>query len=248
MHKLFMSKKAIGFLALAVALSVATPVLADYLGPNRTVTTTVCKVVIKKCELVDGDYKDRNTGDDWSCSNEGKPWETWPNHATCKSLGDIGNEHWEHEDRSETTTHPSATIAGTVNNCTLVNGWCNGSSVPELALTAKEPLLNQSIMQIEGTRNAVDFVCTDVPPTSCSLDLVEGDNHFEYWAHSTWGDTSVLGVSNARVDRKPPEISLNVTGKAGNNPWYVSAITVERRAVRRQPVRPAFSGARRQPP
>ena len=47
------------FIILLVALSMAVPVLADYLGPNRTVTTTtsVCQAVLYECKEVNGHWK-----------------------------------------------------------------------------------------------------------------------------------------------------------------------------------------------
>ena len=42
-------------IVLLLALASVTPVLADYLGPNQTVTTTVavCRVVLKSCMYVE---------------------------------------------------------------------------------------------------------------------------------------------------------------------------------------------------
>lgn len=57
-------------------LALATPVLADYLGPNRTVTetTSACKVVLYECQYVASkDLWKYKPVHDWSCSNEGKP-------------------------------------------------------------------------------------------------------------------------------------------------------------------------------
>jgi hypothetical protein len=46
-------------IVLLLALVWATPVLADYLGPNRTVTITVpsCHVNLYECMLLNGKYK-----------------------------------------------------------------------------------------------------------------------------------------------------------------------------------------------
>ena len=51
MQKLPAYQKSIIFITLLLALAFATPALADYLGPDRTVTTYVsyCRYVQKRC-------------------------------------------------------------------------------------------------------------------------------------------------------------------------------------------------------
>ncbi|MFH2103331.1 MAG: hypothetical protein ABIJ39_08260, partial [Chloroflexota bacterium] len=58
------------------------------------------------------------------------------------------------------------------------------------------------------------------------MSLVEGLNDFNFWAHSTWGDTSLMGAASGRLDSVPPLVGGNVTGVPGDNGWFVSAVTV----------------------
>src|SRR5687767_6896512 len=71
-------KTIIYFIVILIALASVTPVLADYLGPNRTVTgtTSACKVILYECKYVPAkdDWRYKKV-DDWSCSNESKPWQ-----------------------------------------------------------------------------------------------------------------------------------------------------------------------------
>src|SRR5512133_543927 len=132
-------------IALLLTLAFATPVLADYLGPQRTVTTYVsyCRYVQKRCAQQKNGQWEWNTVEDWDCSH---------GDQGCSGGGGACNEDnrnarsCERDEgvREETVTYDPATIAGTV-NCTLVNGWCNGSSVPELELSASEPLTGYNI-------------------------------------------------------------------------------------------------------
>src|SRR5215208_6153150 len=103
------------FIAILLALAGVTPVLAAYIGPNRTVTETisVCKVILYKCQYVasKGDYRYHKVND-WACSNTAKPWQAYPSQPPrdCSSAA-VGEEYWEREDilSTVTNTYPPAT-------------------------------------------------------------------------------------------------------------------------------------------
>jgi len=127
------------FIVAIIALAGVTPALADYLGPNRTVTETtgVCKVILYECQYVTAkqDWRYR-ISDSWSCSNEGKPWQAYPDQPSsqgCFAATD-GDQYWAKDDTLQevTTTYPPATISSTLQNCTENNGWCLTS--PQLSL------------------------------------------------------------------------------------------------------------------
>lgn len=217
------------FVIILIVLSIATPVLADYLGPNRTVTQSIskCKVVLNKCEYVEAkdDYR-YHQEEDWSCSNESEPWQSYPNNSRpCSKNTNVGYEYWKREDstQEEIVTYPPATISGSLLNCTLQNGWCATS--PQLSLNANEPVAGYSILAIEGTLNAETFACSG-GAASCNVSLNEGDNNFTYWALSSWGDSSTIGTSTARVDTVSPSLSLDISGTNGTNGWYISPTTI----------------------
>ena len=213
---------------LAVLL-IATPALADYLGPSRTVTATVssCQVVLYECQYVEakGDYREKRV-EDWNCSNESKPWRAYPSSAPACNAVNVGYLYWVREETLQETivTYPPATVDGFLQNCTLQNGWC-GSTSPYLSLSAVEPVEGHHISLIEGTLNGAIFACPG-GAASCNVPLNEGNNNFTYWAISSFGDSSIMGTSTAQVDTISPDLSLTISGASGTNDWYVSSITI----------------------
>jgi hypothetical protein len=139
-------------------LTAVTPALADYIGPNRTVSITSCKVILNECQYVEakGDYRYKMV-DSWSCSNESKPWQEYPSDPprACTASA-TGDKYWSREDEvTGTTTHPPATISGTLQNCTLQNGWC--ITPAQLSLVGTEPVVGYYIFAVEGTLNGQVF-------------------------------------------------------------------------------------------
>ncbi|MCC6298613.1 MAG: Ig-like domain repeat protein [Anaerolineales bacterium] len=217
-------KSTFRILILLIILAVATPVLADYLGPDRTVTetTSVCKVVLYECQYVASKdvWRYRKAGD-WSCSNEGKPWQAYsdtPSSQGCFSAT-AGDTYWAKEEvlREVTVTYPEAVVASALQNCTLNNGWCN--TAPQLDLTATEPVSGYNILAIEGSLNGQTFACSGA---TCSVPLNEGANDFTFWALSSWGDSSQMGTLSANVDTVSPSAGLDITASTGTNGWYTS--------------------------
>jgi hypothetical protein len=209
---------------LVIALVVVTPVLAAYTGPgNRTVSvSTSCTIVLQECMFVaaKGDYRDHQTNS-WSCSNESKPWRSYPSQPPTGgcSKGQDGYQHWEKEENSQLVTYQPATITGTLQNCTLKNGWC--STTPQLSLTTNEPMPGKNITAIEGSLNSQYFACTGA---SCIVPLQQGNNNFTYWADSSFNDTSLMGTLSAKVDTVLPVISGSLTGSSGSNGWYTGPV------------------------
>src|SRR5688572_11620816 len=182
------------FFITILALGIVTPVLAAYLGPNRIVTgaTSVCKVVLYECQYVPSKDEWRyKKVDDWSCSNEDKPWLGIPSDPSSQGCfaATAGDSYWSREEtlQEATITYPPATISSSLQNCSLNNGWCN--TAPSLAVNAIEPVPGYNILAIEGTLNGQSFACAG---TTCSVPLGEGNNSFTYWALSSWGDTSEM--------------------------------------------------------
>ena len=138
---------------LAIALAVVTPVLAAYLGPNRTRTVqqTSCDVILYQCQYIasKGVYRDHQINS-WSCSNESKPWLSYPSKSSGCDSGSVGDKHWEKKDTVDTVTitYPEATVSGVLQNCSLNNGWC--TTAPQLAISGSEPVSGYSILGIEG--------------------------------------------------------------------------------------------------
>ena len=211
-----------------LSLAIATPVLADYLGPHRTITetTSVCKVVLYECQYVASkDLWKYKQVDDWSCSNEGKPWQAYPDTPSSQGCFDdtVGDQYWGKEETLQTITitHPEATIASALQGCNLNNGWCNTASV--LSLNGTEPLSGYSILAVEGSLNGQTFACSG---GNCTVSLNEGSNDFSFWALSSWGDSSSMGTFSAKVDTVSPTLGLDITATNGANGWYISPATI----------------------
>ncbi|MEW6568782.1 MAG: hypothetical protein AB1449_11585, partial [Chloroflexota bacterium] len=233
-------------LATAAALLLVWPALADYLGPNRTVTTWVWRRLRCHYEAV---YDPPGTGwygctldlydtPDSSCpsSSEVVGYFTpsacsWA-QAYCQvygcsisrssSVGSCNEGETGCRGVEETVTHPEATVSASVSCAVPGNsGWCRGGA--EVSLSGSEPLAGYSILALEGTRNGETFAC---PGSSCSVPLLEGINDFTFWALSSWGDSSRMATASGRLDSGPPSISGEVIGTAGEAGWYVSKVTV----------------------
>jgi hypothetical protein len=205
-----------------LTLAIATPVLADYLGPDRTVTQTtgVCKMVLWEYQFVasKGEFRYRKV-DQWSCGDEGKPWKAYSDTPSDTP----GDQYYSTEEsvQQTTVTHPPATVSGSLQNCNLNNGWCNTTA--SLALNGTEPLSGYNILAIEGSRNGETFGCSG---SNCVVPLSEGDNSFTFWALSSWGDSSEMGALTAKVDTVSPDVGLDISGANGTNNWYVSPVSI----------------------
>lgn len=99
-------------------------------------------------------------------------------------------------------------------------GGCVGR--PTLLLTAVEPLLNERIESIEGTVEGEEFFCEG---NTCDFQLYvtppEGVT-MEFWANSSYGDTSELFEAQIRVQAALPE---GVT--QGVPTWYVTVLSTQ---------------------
>ena len=215
----------LSFVVAVVALAVATPVLAQYIGPKRTVdeTYTVCKINLNECQYVQskGEWKYKNTNS-WSCSLESKPWQSYSNKSRPCNSSNKGYEYWSREEhtKTQTVTYPPATISSSLTNCTLQNGWC--ITVPQLSIQGIEPVAGHRITAIEGTLNGQNFACMN---SSCNVPLKEGENDFTFWALSTFLDSSEMGAFSAKVDSQLPTITGALSGPQGRNGWYLGPVT-----------------------
>ena len=218
-HKLLLS---ILFLLFLLAIPEVRHALADYLGPDRVITTY-------ETETYDvGVWADKT---DLSCNPiYGEAciqcaWEKDPFKASC--AGPVTSTYYWYKTGTETVTVsktatlPEATITGALQNCNLQNGWCTAATI--LQLVGTEPLAGESILFVEGTQNGAVFTCSGV---SCDIPLAEGENTFTYWALSSYGDSSRMGTLTAKVDAASPTINGSIAGTSGANGWFISDVTL----------------------
>ena len=216
-------------------------VLANYTGPNRTVTTTVwerqncqyrayvaspsgyCYLTLyyppSSCpstSSVAGYFSPGplSCGSSWpgTCGSSISCIITQLNNSTegCSSGQPGCTSH------TSTTTYPPATVSGTT-GCTLPGnaGWCRGTAT--LNLSGNEPLApSYSLTFFEGS---LGNLC-DAP--SCTWTFPEGNTIFNYWVHSTFGDTSTMASASMLVDSIAPTLTLTIPPPDGANGWFIS--------------------------
>jgi len=221
-------RKMLLYLVVAIlALGIVTPVLAAYLGPNRTTTESHTETydygVWARPLRYPGECKKPNGDDAIACIV--CTWERQPGNP----CGDATYSYklgTKTEVVEKTINLPPATISSSLQNCALNNGWC--ITAPNLALSGTEPLSGYNITAIEGTLNGQTFACSGA---NCSVPLNEGNNSFTFWALSSYGDSSTMGTFTAKVDTVPPNVGMGVSGSSGANGWYISQAVVSATAT-----------------
>lgn len=232
------------FLALALSLLTFGLVSANYIGPQRTVSVTTwersscnyrayvaspsgyCFLTLyfspggcPATSSVQGYFNNSPTacGTSWpgtcgsgiSCSitllssNTGVPCTA--GQPGCASV-------------SSTVTYPPATVSGAT-GCTVPgnNGWCRGTGT--LNLSSTEPVGGYSITGIEGTPG---MLCGS---STCAWTFPEGSTSLNYWALSSFGDTSLMASAAMMVDSAAPTVSLTIPTPNGSNGWNTSSLT-----------------------
>ncbi|HRN50548.1 MAG TPA: Ig-like domain-containing protein [Anaerolineales bacterium] len=213
-------------LAGAFALGLAIPALAAYLGPDRDYTVTVTESETVR------DYDNDSwtlTGPEGVCiiihSCDEHPgtsnyipacgWSGPADNASCTPAFKTIQVT-----RTETHYYPEATVSGAI-QCAQngANGWCLGSG--SIELSANEPLGSYSILGIEGSLDGNNFFCSGA---SCSVPGSPGSAEANYWALSSYGDSSSSGSQTLKIDNDLPTIAGLVSGVQGNGGWYVGTI------------------------
>ena len=215
-------KTLLHFVVAVLILGIVTPVLADYLGPDRTITTSEVDTYDYGVWARDNnkvpyclDKKGNKADDCVVCEWKRKPGNACGDATYWYTLG-------TKSEVVETTVNlPPATISDSLQNCNLNNGWCTTS--PSLSLNGSEPLSGYSILAVEGSLNGQAFACSG---SACGVPLNEGNNDFTFWALSSYGDSSEMGTLSAKVDTVSPNVGLDVIGSNGTNSWYVSPATI----------------------
>ena len=204
-----------------VTLGVAT-VMADYTGPaHRTKTVAGCTKVYR--------YYD----DAYICSFPGGAGlnvcgDQCSNHPTCSAfvcndLRNGGNNYYT-KDETQTITLPNATADATLQCATPGdNGWCRGGA--NIHFTASEPVSGYVITAIETSKWG--YVCQPhTASPACDKALPDGAESTDYWAESSWGDSSLAHTISWKVDATAPTAAPTTSGAMGQNGWYVSPVTV----------------------
>ncbi|HTX92458.1 MAG TPA: hypothetical protein VMC09_14700 [Anaerolineales bacterium] len=93
---------------------------------------------------------------------------------------------------------PPPVVWVTLDGCVPYRSTFRCDSLPTLVLTGEEPLDGQHITSLAGRVDGKPFTCDPV----CQVDLVPTDTDgitVEFWAYSSYGDSSVLFQARVRV-------------------------------------------------
>jgi len=201
-------------LTLVLCLPGTPRAAADYIGPRNRTTTTTSIQHLRVCYNSSGKIECTCVSDGGECDVTSNPC---PN-GRCVSCDE------QEKEVTNTTTLPNATVSGNLTCATAgTNGWCRGG--PNLALSASEPVSGYRIQYIESNAGVL---CdpADAAGISCNWTPPQGQTNLAYWAHSTFGDTSLQGGQTIFVDTGNPGISLSVPVPNGQNGWFISPVTI----------------------
>jgi hypothetical protein len=98
-------------------------------------------------------------------------------------------------------------------------------TIPSLLITAEEPLPNEHITSIDGTFNGAPFSCDGA---QCTLPLTPtplGGVSVEFWAVSSYGDTSDHYTALVRV------VDTGISAAPGGSGWFVDVISSQWRGA-----------------
>lgn len=205
-------RKNVFLLALVAVLSGIAAAAYSYTGPQNRVSppTTTCRVIYKFASGPDQGQ--------FACSMPcGEP-ENYPAMcgSACSATGCSSSQ--------ETSTTPGkplppATVSGSA-VCASPgdNGWCKGGAA--LNLSASEPLSGYSITGIESTLGRL--CSTSGSNVNCSWPFPEGSTSLNFWADSSYGDTSTMASAAMMLDSAPPSLTLSIPTPDGSNGWFVT--------------------------
>ena len=196
-------------------------VWADYTGPNRTTTEQVRTPKKDSWTCVKGDQTCTFQNPDNPCPDYGGfPPSTIFQKNYCGWIAD--SCYCTKAYKTVTVDLPPATVSGSF-SCGAPgdNGWCCGGA--SINLNANEPLSGEVITLIEGSPGVL---CNppDASSVSCSWSGGgQGSYSVNFWAHSSYGDTSGQSSSMWSLDSVPPGVSMSSSGGLpGGGGWYLA--------------------------
>jgi len=214
------------FLALVAFLPGAIVYASSYTGPgNRTIEGgTTCDIVLRYCTQNHNGWRwvaDRS----WSCGNQSQPWLAWPKLSGACNASREGAYGWEEERRpGQPITYDPVLTSHSLTCGTPGNpGWCLDNLM--LTLNASEPIPGYSIMRFD---NDDGVVCNpaNAPSVTCTIPLTgQGMHTGEFWALSTFGDTSIKRAYSWSLDSLAPALAATASGSQTGN-WYTSNVTL----------------------
>jgi hypothetical protein len=105
----------------------------------------------------------------------------------------------------------------TLDGCVPFNSTFRCEAPPTLVLTGEEPMEGEHITGLAGRMNGTAFTCDPI----CQVDLAPTDEnglYLEFWAISSYGDSSVLFDARVRVTASDDPVDLS---------WYVDVLSTQ---------------------
>ena len=144
-----------------------------------------------------------------------KPCETSEeNPSICKGYYLLFFKSWPAQ-RDLKVVLPPPVIWVSLDGCVSYNSTYQCDALPTLVLTGEEPLQGEHITSLVVQMNGKTFSCDDI----CQVDLAPTNNDglfLEFWANSSYGDTSVIFNARVRVEH---------SGDSTDNHWFVDILS-----------------------
>jgi hypothetical protein len=118
-------------------------------------------------------------------------------------------------------TLPPPVVWVTLDGCVPFNSTFRCDSLPTLVLTGEEPMEGEHITSLAGQLDGKDFTCDPV----CQVDLApttESGLYLEFWANSSYGDSSFLFEAQVRVA---------ALDDPADTSWYVDILSTQWRGA-----------------
>jgi hypothetical protein len=220
-------------LALMVFIPAAVVYASSYTGPGNR--TNISTDVIVRTQCLSTQYEGYNPVwryRDWDGvyaapgSATALHWQATypyaPEHTHCHSgLG--GSYGWGEKTINTGSYDPVSTsrslTCGTPGN----SGWCRGGLT--LTMNATEPIPGYNARRFDDD-NGVMCNPANAPSITCTVPITQQGAHTsDFWALSTFGDTSTKRSYSWSLDSVAPAMVANTTGSPTNG-WHTSNVTM----------------------
>ena len=127
----------------------------------------------------------------------------------------------EPAERKVSVNLPPPVVWVSLDGCVTENSTYRCDTLPTLVLTGDEPMEGERITGIAGRMDGKDFTCDAV----CQIDLAPTSDRglqLEFWALSSYGDTSVLFTARVRV---------TPTDDSPSHGWFVDVLSSQWRGA-----------------
>ncbi|MFH1524255.1 MAG: hypothetical protein ABIF04_04770 [Chloroflexota bacterium] len=180
--------------------------------------------------IINIDHDGLPTGDEVYVDCGKSLYDKWSVTKSCpQSEAEAGtcNGYYLHLEKSESAKRDISVqlsppvVWVTLDGCVPYRSTFRCDALPTLVLTAEEPLDSERITSIAGRIDGKPFSCDPV----CQVDLApteEAGLNLEFWAYSSYGDSSVLFQARVRVAHSED---------ASDHAWYADVLSSQWRGV-----------------